>query len=318
MIIPVLLVVAGFVSLIFGANWLVDGASALAKKYGVPDLVIGLTIVAFGTSAPELVVNSIASVKGYSDIVLGNIIGSNNFNLFIILGLSGLILPIKVQTSTAWREIPISVFISVLLLFLLNDFIFSGHTYSSRIDGLIMLILFGFFLYYVFKQMKSDPQTATALDIQKPAAKIWGLIIVGLISLVLGGQLVVVNGVGIANVLGVSEKIIGLTIIAAGTSLPELVTSIVAATKKNSDIAIGNVIGSNIFNILLILSISSIISPIEYNPKFNLDLYILIGGTIFLLTSMLTGQKKKLDRWEAGVLFGFYIVYTIYLVMKEI
>ena len=317
MIIPVLFVVAGFVSLILGANWLVDGASALAKKYKVSDLVIGLTIVAFGTSAPELVVNTIASVKGYSDIVLGNIVGSNNFNLFIILGLSGLILPIKVQTSTAWKEIPISLFVSVLLLFLLNDFVFAGTTYSSRLDGVIMLVLFSLFLYYVFNQMKNDPQTVTTEN-QKSSLKIWGLIIVGLGGLILGGQLVVINSVEIANRLGVSEKIIGLTIVAAGTSLPELVTSIVAATKKNSDIAIGNVIGSNIFNILLILSISSVIRPIEYNPKFNTDLLILIGGTVFLFTSMLTGQRKKLDRWEAGILFGFYIIYTVYLVMKEI
>lgn len=317
MIIPVLLVVAGFVSLIFGANWLVDGASALAKKYNVSDLVIGLTIVAFGTSAPELVVNSIASVKGYTDIVLGNIIGSNNFNLFIILGLSGLILPLKVQISTAWKEIPISLLVSVLLLFLLNDFVFTGTTYLSRAEGLIMIILFCLFLYYVFTQLKSDPQTVT-IENQKSALKIWGLIIIGLGGLILGGQLVVVNSVGIASALGVSEKIIGLTIVAAGTSLPELVTSIVAATKKNSDIAIGNVIGSNIFNILFILSISSLIRPIEYNPKFNLDMLILIGGTVFLFTSMLTGQRKKLDRWEAGILFGFYIIYTTYLVLKEI
>ena len=316
MIIPVLLVILGFISLILGANWLVDGASALAKKYRVPDLVIGLTIVAFGTSAPELVVNSIASVKGYSDIVLGNIVGSNNFNLFIILGLSGLILPIKVQTSTAWKEIPISLFVSLLLLLLLNDFRFSGHSTSGRIDGLIMLVLFGLFLFYVFRQMKNDPQTITT-TIQKSVLHIWGLIAVGLAGLIIGGQLVVVNSVTIASTLGVSEKIIGLTIVAAGTSLPELVTSIVAAMKRNSDIAIGNVIGSNIFNILLILSISSIINPIDYNPKFNLDLYILIGGTLFLLTSMLTGQKKKLDRWEAGILFGFYLIYTTYLVINE-
>lgn len=188
--------------------------------------------------------------------------------------------------------------------------------YSSRIDGLILLVLFCLFLYYVFYQMKNDPQTSTT-DNQKSAKKIWALIIVGLIGLILGGQLVVINSVNVANELGVSEKIIGLTIVAAGTSLPELVTSIVAATKKNSDIAIGNVIGSNIFNILLILSISSIIKPIEYNPKFNLDVYILIGGTVFLIIAMLTGQKKKLDRWEAGVLFGFYIVYTTFLVIKE-
>ncbi len=313
----VLLVLLGFTTLIFGANWLVDGASALAKKYNVSDLVIGLTIVAFGTSAPELVVNIIASVNGYSDIVLGNIIGSNNFNLFFILGLSGLIFPIAVQSSTAWKEIPISIFVAVLLLFLLNDFQFSGQTYSSRFDGLILLVLFCLFLFYVFKQMKKEPQTSIDVN-TKSAIKIWSLIIVGLIGLILGGHIVVVNSVSIAKELGISEKIIGLTIVAAGTSLPELVTSIVAALRKNADIAIGNVIGSNIFNILFILSISCIIKPVAFNPNFNLDLYILIGGTIFLFTAMLTGKKKKLDRWEAAVLFGFYIVYTVYLVLKEI
>ena len=203
MIIPVLFVIIGFVSLILGANWLVDGASSLAKKYKVSDLVIGLTIVAFGTSAPELVVNSIASVKGYSDIVLGNILGSNNFNLFIILGLSGLILPIKVQSSTAWKEIPISLFVSVLLLFMLNDFVFTGTSYSSRLDGLILLVLFLLFLFYVFNQMKNDPQTVTTEN-QKSAVKIWGLIIIGLGGLILGGQLVVVNSVEIANTLGIT------------------------------------------------------------------------------------------------------------------
>lgn len=316
MIIPLLLVIAGFVSLILGANWLVDGASALAKKFKVSDLAIGLTIVAFGTSAPELVVNVIASIKGYSDIILGNIIGSNNFNLFIIIGISGLILPIKVQSSTAWKEIPISLFVSILLLFFLNDFTFSGQSYSDRIDGFIMLVLFCLFFYYVFNQMKKDPQIQAEKN-QQSNIKIWGFIIIGLIGLILGGQLVVINSISIADNLGVSEKIIGLTIVAAGTSLPELVTSIVAAAKNNSDIAIGNAIGSSVFNILLVLSISSIIKPIEYNSKFNLDLYILIGGTVFLFISMLTGQQKKLDRWEAGILFGFYIIYTAYLMIKE-
>lgn len=316
MIFQVLLVVVGFACLIFGANWLVDGASALAKKYKVSDLAIGLTIVAFGTSAPELVVNIIGSLKGYSDIVLGNIVGSNNFNLFIILGISGLILPITVQSSTAWKEIPISLVAAVLMLFLINDFKFSEPSYLSRLDGIIMLVLFLLFLYYVFTQMKNEPTIQTGFA-QKSLLKIWGLILMGLSGLIIGGQLVVTNSVNMANSLGVSEKIIGLTIIAAGTSLPELVTSIVAAAKKNSDIAIGNVIGSNVFNILLILSISSLIKPIEYNPRFDPDLYILIGGTVFLLTSMLTGQRKKLDRWEAGILLGCYLFYTMYLVMSE-
>lgn len=317
MIIQILLVVVGFACLIFGANWLVDGASALAKKHNVSDLAIGLTIVAFGTSAPELVVNTIGSVKGYSDLVLGNIIGSNNFNLFIILGLAGLIYPITVQSSTARKEIPMSLLAAVLLLLFANDIMFSAPSYLSRVDAIIMLVLFGFFLYYVYNQMKNESIFHQDIK-QKSALKIWGLILIGLSGLIIGGQLVVINSVNIANSLGVSEKIIGLTIVAAGTSLPELVTSVVAALKKNSDIAIGNVIGSNVFNILLILSISSIIRPIEYNPKFNLDIMILMAGTIFLMISMLTGQRKKLDRWEAGILFSFYLLYTIYLVMKEV
>lgn len=320
MVVAVLLVIVGFASLIFGANWMVNGASALAKKYKVSDLAIGLTIVAFGTSAPEMVVSVIASLEGYSDIVVGNIVGSSNFNVFIILGLSGLILPIKVQSSTAWKEIPISLFVAILLIFLLNDFRIAGQSHLSRIDGIIMLVLFMLFLYYVFIQMKKDQHLQVIQEVAKQmsTAKIVVLIISGLAGLIIGGQLVVSNSVKIANTLGVSEKIIGLTIVAAGTSLPELVTSVVAAIKKNSDLAIGNVIGSNVFNILLILSTSSIIKPIAYNPKFNLDFFILIGGTLFLLTSMLTGQRKKLDRWEAGVLFVFYLFYTVYLVMNEI
>jgi cation:H+ antiporter len=317
MLVSIIIVILGFASLIFAANWLVDGASALAKKYKISDLAIGLTIVAFGTSAPELVVNIIGSMNGYSDIVVGNIIGSNNFNLFIILGISGLILPISVQSSTAWKEIPISLLVAIILIFFINDFNFSEPSYLSRLDSLIMLVMFVMFLYYVFRQMKND-SNIQADYVQKSTLKIWGLILIGLSGLIIGGQLVVVNSVKIANSLGVSEKIIGLTIVAAGTSLPELVTSIVAATKRNSDIAIGNVIGSNIFNILLILSISGLIMPIEYNPKFNLDIYILIGGTMFLLIAMITGQRKKLDRWEAGILLGFYLFYTTYLVMKEI
>lgn len=317
MTISALLVLLGFACLIFGANWMVNGASSLAKKFNVSDLAIGLTIVAFGTSAPELVVNIIASVDGYSDIILGNIIGSNNFNLFIILGIAGIILPIKVQSSTAWKEIPVSLGAAVLILFLLNDFSFSGQGQLGRTEGFILLILFVGFLYYVFRQMKNDPETHTE-PVLKSTFKIVLLIVVGLAGLIAGGQLVVSHSVKIAQVLGVSEKIIGLTIVAAGTSLPELVTSVVAALKKNSDIAIGNVIGSNIFNILLILSLSSIINPVNYNVKFNSDIFILIGGTVFLLAAMIMGGRRKLDRWEAAILTAFYVAYTVFLVSKEI
>ncbi|MDD3789258.1 MAG: calcium/sodium antiporter [Petrimonas sp.] len=317
MIISFILVIAGFVSLIFGANWLVNGASSLAKKYNVSDLAIGLTIVAFGTSAPELVVNLIASAQNHSDIVLGNIIGSNNFNLFIILGLAAMISPIVVKSSTAWKEIPLSLAAALLLVLLANDFFLRQNTYFSRTDGLILLVLFAFFLYYVFRQMRNEEIDETIV-VTHSSLKIWTLILFGLAGLVVGGQLVVSSSINIASELGVSEKIIALTIVAAGTSLPELVTSVVAALKKNSDIAIGNVVGSNIFNILLILSLSSIVNPIAYNDKFNTDIFILIGGTAVLILFMITGKRKKLDRWEAALLFVFYLAYTIYLVSREV
>ncbi|NND09233.1 MAG: calcium/sodium antiporter [Saprospiraceae bacterium] len=316
MIVSSILVVVGFTSLIFGANWLVDGASSLARQNNIPDLVIGLTIVAFGTSAPELVVNSVASFKGLSDIILGNIIGSNNFNLFIILGIASLIHPISVQSSTAWKEIPISILMTILLCALANDFLINPDHVISRTDGIILLLTFICFIYYVFNQLKQEKTSQPAYK-EIPTYKIWSLVAFGISGLVIGGKLVVDRSIHIASELGASEKLIGLTIIATGTSLPELVTSIIAAIKKNSDIAIGNVIGSNIFNVLLILSISSLINPIQYNPSFNQDLLILLGGTSFLLIAMITGKRKVLDRWEALLLLNFYLIYTTYLLLKE-
>lgn len=322
MLIPILLLVAGLTILIFGANYMVEGASALAKKFNISNLAIGLTVVAFGTSAPELVVNTFAAVQGHSDIVFGNVLGSNNFNLFIILGITGLITPLAVQSSTAWKEIPIS-FIAIIVLFILvNDiWIFNNEdSILSRIDGVILLIFFGLFLFYVYKQLKSDP-TETEELVSVPAlsaAKTWIYIGGGLAGLVFGGHLVVNNAIEIAESLGISQKIIGLTVVAAGTSLPELATSVVAALKKNADIAVGNIIGSNIFNIFLILGASSTLSPILFDPVFNMDMYVLAGGTIFLFAAMFMAGRKKLDRWEAAVLLLFYLGYTTYLVMQEL
>ncbi|MDP2890521.1 MAG: calcium/sodium antiporter [Bacteroidota bacterium] len=318
MAISVVVIVLGFILLIKGADWLVSGASSLAKKHNISDLAIGLTIVAFGTSAPELVVNSIASFQDHSDIVFGNVIGSNNFNLFFILGIVGLILPITVQSSTVWKEIPISFFAVVIVFILSNSFFFQENNVLTRIDGALLLILFILFLFYVYKQMKTEKTEFEIETLEISNWKIWGLITIGLAGLIFGGKLVVNNAIEIATNLGVSEKIIGLTIIAAGTSLPELVTSIVAALKKNSDIAIGNIIGSNIFNLLLILSVSSFIKPVTYNLAFNTDAYMLAGGTLFLFAAMFTSKKKKLDRWEAGVLLAVFIIYTTYLIAKEI
>ncbi len=312
------LIIVGFVLLIKGADWMISGASALAKKNNIPDLAIGLTIVAFGTSAPELVVNSVAAFDNQPNIILGNVIGSNNFNLFVILGIVGLIFPIKVQTTTVWKEIPIS-FLAILVLFVLaNGFGLGGDNLLSRLDGLILFALFISFLIYVYKQLKTETVEIEVAKETLSNFKIGGLICIGLIGLIVGGKLVVDNAILVATNLGVSQKIIGLTIIAAGTSLPELVTSVVAALKKNSDIAIGNIIGSNIFNILLILSVSSFIRPIQFDSSFNTDIYLLGGGTIFLFVAMFTGIKKKLDRWEAAVLLAIFIGYTIFLIAKEI
>ncbi|MEZ4792188.1 MAG: calcium/sodium antiporter [Gelidibacter sp.] len=318
MTLSIVLVLFGFLLLIKGADWMVNGSTLLAKKHKIPDLAIGLTIVAFGTSAPELVVNTVASFEDHSDIVLGNVIGSNNFNLFAILGIVGLIFPITVQSSTVWKEIPISFFATIVFLILANGCLFYDDIGLSRVNGLVLLSLFLLFLYYIYKQMKSDVAISEATMVDASNYKIWTYIIIGLVGLIVGGKLIVDNAVSIASSLGVSEKIIGLTIIAAGTSLPELMTSVVAAFKKNSDIAIGNIIGSNIFNLLLILSVSSLVRPIKFSTVFNTDIYLLIGGTVFLFLAMFMGKKKKLDRWEAAVLLVSFIGYTTYLIGKEL
>ena len=317
MFLSISLVILGFVGLIYGANWLVNGASSLAKKNNISDLVIGLTIVAFGTSAPELVVNSVASLDGFTDIVLGNIIGSNNFNLFIILGIASLVYPIAVQNSTAKGEIPISLLVALVVFAFANDFFTGSNSSISRIDAVFLLMLFGGFLYYIFRQLKT--QRPEEIDVSpKSNGQITLLIILGFTGLIIGGKLVVDNAVSIATDLGVSQKIIALTIIAAGTSLPELVTSVVAAMKKNSDIAIGNVIGSNIFNLLLVLPISALINPIQYNTNFNQDLLILSGGTIFVVIAIFTGKSRNISRIQGSILLVSYLLYTVYLVSKEL
>ena len=314
MLIQILLLLLGLVLLIFGADWLVSGASALAKRYRVSDLAIGLTIVAFGTSAPELVVNTYAAAQDYPGIVFGNVIGSNNFNLFIILGIAGLITPLTVQSSTVWKEIPLSLSAALVLFILANDSFYGGTSAVSRIDGALLLVFFVSFLYYVYRQMRTDTAPQTSTEVELSTLRIGAFIAFGLAGLVFGGRLVVTNAVEMATTLGVSEKIIGLTIVAAGTSLPELATSVVAAFKKNNDIAVGNIIGSNIFNLFFILAASALVRPLGYETVFNTDLYLLAGGTLFLFLAMFSGQRKKLDRWEAGLLLIVYLAYTAYLV----
>jgi cation:H+ antiporter len=309
----ILLIIAGLALLKFGADWFVEGSSGLARRLQVSELAIGLTIVAFGTSAPELVVNSFSSLKGNHDIVFGNIIGSNSFNLFVILSIVGLITPIKVQSSTAWREIPFSMIALIIFFLVVNDQFLLQRESSllSRFDGIIMLGCFSLFIYYAFRQLRFD--SAEPADVKRTLSN-WRIaifIFAGLAGLVVGGKLVLDNAIKLATQLGLSEKIIGLTIVAAGTSLPELATSIVAAIKRNHDIAVGNIIGSNIFNILFILPVSTMIRPLKFNPGFNIDIAFIAGGTLLLFIAMYTGKKKEIDRWEAFVLLTCYIAYLI-------
>lgn len=318
MLLQLLILVAGFLLLIKGADWLVEGASALAKKYRVPDLAIGLTIVAFGTSAPELVVNVYAAMQNHQDIVFANVIGSNMFNLFAILGIAGIIAPLAVQSSMVWKEIPFSLLALVVIFILGNDAFMGGENIISRIDAFILLTFFLLFLYYIYMQMKTDRTDASVEDKHLKPLRIVLLIVLGLGGLVFGGRLVVTNAIELASAFGVSEKIIGLTIVAAGTSLPELATSVVAAIRKNNDIAVGNIIGSNIFNIFFILGISTMIRPLSFNLAFNTDIYLVAAGTFLLFAAMFLGGKRRLDRWEAVILLIIYIGYTIYLVQKEV
>ncbi|MBN2765811.1 MAG: calcium/sodium antiporter [Paludibacteraceae bacterium] len=318
MTLQIIMLLVGFVLLIKSADWLVDGASALARKHNVSDLAIGLTIVAFGTSAPEMVVNVFAAMQSHHDIVFGNIIGSNNFNLFMILGIAGLITPLVVQRSTVWKEIPFSLLAVVILFFMTSTWFGTSNLTLTRFEGIILLLFFAAFLYYVFKQLKSDPDELKIAAKPMSNGKIWLFIVIGLAGLVGGGRLVVTNAVEMATALGISQKIIGLTIVAMGTSLPELATSIVAALKKNNDIAVGNIIGSNIFNIFLILGLSSVISPVEFNRSFDTDMIFLVAGTILLFVTMFTGKKRKLDRWEAALLLTIYITYSALLIVKEL
>jgi cation:H+ antiporter len=319
MILQFLLLLVGLVFLIKGADWLVAGGASLARRFHVPELTIGLTIIAFGTSAPELVVNVFASADNLPDIVFGNVIGSNLFNLFLILGIAGLITPLAVQSNTVWKEIPISLGAAIICYFLCNHLFTPGNMFLDRTDGGLLLIFFFMFLYYVYRQLGADPTESQLPEHQGMTMfKTWGFIVIGLAGLVLGGRFVVVNAVEIARTLGMSERIIGLTIVAAGTSLPELATTAVAAYRKNVDIAVGNIIGSNIFNLLLILAVSALVRPLAYNPAFNEGLLVLSGGTVFLFLAMFTGRKKTLDRWEAGLLLAAFLLYSGYLVMQDV
>ncbi|MCK5016970.1 MAG: calcium/sodium antiporter [Candidatus Peribacteraceae bacterium] len=326
--ITISLFVVGLFLLIKGADWLVEGASSIARRLGISNLVIGLTVVSFGTSAPELLVNIVASFQGSVDIAIGNIVGSNISNTFLILGATAIVTPLAIQKSTVIKEIPFSLLASVMLLIMANDMIIDGSESSvlSRSDGLIFLGFFLIFIYYTFgmKRASEEEKADEFTKAIRPLWKSWGMVIIGLFGLSFGANLSVQTAKEMALALGVSEALVGLTVVAIGTSLPELTASMIAALKKKSDIAVGNIVGSNIFNVFWILGISSLIKPLPFAPKLNIDLEVMLGSAILLFVIVHNGhmhkrlfmwwkQKKDfiLNRWEGGILLACYIVYII-------
>ncbi|WP_299986659.1 calcium/sodium antiporter [uncultured Pontibacter sp.] len=316
----ILLLLAGFVALIFGADKLVDAASSLAKKLGIPNIVIGLTIVAFGTSAPELVVNVFASINNNTEMVLGNVLGSNIFNVLAILGISSVIYPLTVKRNTTWLEIPLSLLAAVAVLFVANDVFLDSAEANliSRSDGLLLLLFFCIFLVYnlmIAKGGNEDDEESETKDYTYLKAIFF--IALGLGGLILGGRLIVTSAVGIAQAFGLSERIIGLTIVSVGTSLPELATSVVAVRKKNVDIAIGNVVGSNIFNIFLILGVSTVVTPLQVSAASFTDIIFNIGAGLLLFIFIFTGRGRQLARWEGVIFLLLYLAYLGLLVSQE-
>lgn len=324
--ISVLLLAAGFVLLIFGADKLVDGASALAKRYNIPDIVIGLTIVAFGTSAPELAINIVAAVKGNTDLVLGNVLGSNIFNVLAILGISAIISPLSVKKNTVRYEIPFSLIAAIMVFLVAYDNWFNpnDNVIEPR-DGLILLLFFGVFLLYNFRLMKSHPDEVQVDTHQYPLWKSIIFMAIGLAGLIFGGRLIVEHAVKLAQILGISQRVIALTIVSIGTSLPELATSIVAVRKKEVDIAIGNVVGSNIFNIFLVLGISTIAKNTAVPDASFVDIWVNIIVGVLLFGFVLKGKAKNTAKWEGrslnrweGIAFTlFYVVYIAYLIYSK-
>lgn len=314
-----ILFITGFFLLIKGAALLVDGSASIAKKLKISSIVIGLTIVAFGTSAPEFIVNIFASIQGNSEIAIGNILGSNIANILLILGISAIIYPITAKKNTVLKEIPLSLLAAVVLGLMANDMIIDGAGFSgiTKIDGFILLSFFIIFLYYTFGITKSDK------DIVEEEIKVFShfksvtFIILGLAGLIIGGKWIVDGAVKIAEFFNISQSLIGLTIVAVGTSLPELATSAVAAYKKQSDIAIGNVVGSNIFNIFWILGASAIIRPLPFNTSSNGDIAMTIFASVVLFLVMFIGKKRVIERWQGAFMVITYVGYVVFLVLTK-
>lgn len=315
-----LLFVVGFILLIKGADWLVAGSATIAKKNNVSNLVVGLTIVSMGTSMPELIVNVLASSKDASQIAIGNILGSNIANILLILGVAAFIYPIKIKESTVFSEIPYSIIALLLVAFVANSNLFGSHNNSiNQIDGIILMAFFGLFVAYIIRLAKngSADMIDDIPDEKTTTGKSFLMVLLGMIGLFFGGQWVVNGAIAAAEHFGLSEAFIGLTVVAIGTSLPELVTSAVAAYRKNTDIAMANIIGSNIFNLLWVLGISAIIKPMSFDSSLNADILILLGASCLILFSLVTGKVKNQIGKPTGTLFLLlYLTYVVFLIYR--
>lgn len=313
------MLIIGLVLLVKGADWLVDGASALAKRFGISDLVIGLTVVAFGTSMPEFVVNMVSVSEGVTDLALTNILGSNIINTFVILGLTALVYPVASQERSRNFDIPMSIIACILVFACVAvESPFGEATRGvSRMGGVILLVMFGYFLYNTFRHAKEHPDEAEANEVKSIGiGKAIILVLVGLIGLVVGGEMIVKSAVQIATNMGISEAIIGLTIVALGTSLPELATSVIAATKHNCDIALGNVIGSNIFNVFFVLATSAIIRPLPAYDGIVIDAWVAAVGSILVWLFVKTNHAREIKRWGGAILLLAYTGYLTYRLMN--
>ncbi len=323
MILSILLLIVGFVALILGANWLVDGATSIGIRAKLSPLIIGLTIVAFGTSLPELIINVFSCIKGSSGLAIGNIVGSNIMNILLILGVASVIYPIDVDRISIRRDIPAG-FVATVALFVFANFTWGSLT-INWIEGLLLLALAACYLVLTMKKndstgKKDGSTTNTEVEIiQLPMP--WGktilYLVFGIVGLYIGGELVSNNAQTIAKAWGMSDAMIGLTVVAMATSLPELITSIVAATKKNSGIAIGNVLGSNILNIFVVLGISGLITPLQFDAQMNNTLYFLFGANALMLLFVFTGKGKKLSRFEGVLMLLAFIGFMTYTVMTR-
>lgn len=308
MLINIVLLVMGLVVVLKGADWLTDGAVNIASRFGVSQMVIGLTIVAMGTSMPELCVSMVSALKGTPDLAVGNVVGSNTLNTLLIVGCSALVAPIMVKRSSVRRDIPFAVLASLLML------IFCLDGGIDRLDAALLFILFAVFMFVTVKYGKNEGTEAKTTA--APLGKATLLLVVGLVCLILGSNLFVDNASFIASTLGVSDAVIGLTIVAGGTSLPELATSMVSAKKGNSDIAIGNVIGSNVFNILMIIGVTGLVKPMHIKGITSLDLIVMLASILLLWFFCRTTYKVK--RWEGAVLAISYIAYLAWLIAQAV